>query len=1051
MSIYLVTKYLLYLVGKNVAENNLSEEQIEAINAYIKVLRDLGEEQDITLKRQQKYDAELAKAAAALVDLRSGTINAGKGFAEALMSSTTGLSKYNAGLESLSKGVAGVVEILPGFGKVAALAITAISAFASAMTKQADQFVKSYNDLAKAGVGAGQTYNELTKLANKAGYTADNIDKFSGAFKSLGSNVIALGGTTKGALDKFAKLTDMTGQQGDAIKKQMDKYMQLGYSQEEYTQAQAETISYIVSTGQSLSNYTKNQKTLSDATGDYLDNLTKLSTLTGQSVEQQKKQQEEASRTVQMQQHQNKLAKEAEQYRKFGGKEGEAKAKDIEQRLMMEKAMLAEALRAGGGDKNSQQYAAAMEYISSGTVHSKLAAGQLASNPNYQQDMARNLAMRNAEGKADVSGAITSYQQQELAARNRRGDIFGTSVLFSPNADQFANNHGMGAGSEDYARSLANASEGKTPKERAAEADATVKPKEDSVLDTLINERNASRFAKTSFSGLQNYFNPYIAALVLNTAALGAATVALYVYGGKAKDWGKGVLDALKKGGGGAGGAAAEAGEVATAAEGATAAEAAGGAATAAETVGGTAAAGGAITAGAIGIGAAGLAAGGLLAYGGNKLADYEVEQGNLTEKQGAGVSLGSDVGGGAVAGAVVGSVVMPIVGTAIGAAVGAGLGGIYGLYRNWGTLMNDDKKKIEQKGKIEENLAKAKGGLGTQASSMLTNLPGASGAMPSDLPNQMADFSDRLNDAVVGLDRLTDSFGAFNDLLEKSANSEEPSAANLPGGGIAGGGYRMPSPGGSSPSASSGQGTTPSAPPGSDAAGGKGSMLAGVKSDVLSKKAQLEKAIGRKLVVTSGFRPGVANHGTGDALDFGLNSNSLSEGERNQLFSTAIGLGFTGLGAEYNASGGPHIHLDTSHRALTGWGSDYTSRSLPKDSPYLASLIGSRNGVRQMAFGGITNGISIAGEAGREAVVPLPNGRSIPVELISSKHPQDVAQEAVSRAMSGGGADMGRVIQDMSNMNKELVSVMKEGFREMVNNLEKSNRLQDKLVKYSM
>ena len=103
------------------------------------------------------------------------------------------------------------------------------------------------------------------------------------------------------------------------------------------------------------------------------------------------------------------------------------------------------------------------------------------------------------------------------------------------------------------------------------------------------------------------------------------------------------------------------------------------------------------------------------------------------------------------------------------------------------------------------------------------------------------------------------------------------------------------------------------------------------------------------------------------------------------------------------------------------------------------------------MAFGGITNGISIAGEAGREAVVPLPNGRSIPVELISSKHPQDVAQEAVSRAMSGGGADMGRVIQDMSNMNKELVSVMKEGFREMVNNLEKSNRLQDKLVKYSM
>jgi len=1031
MSIYLVTKYLLYLVGKNVPENNLSEEQIEAINVYLKVLRDLGEEQDIALKRQQKYDAELAKAAAALEGMRSGTINAGKGFAEALMSSTTGLSKYNAGFESLSKGVAGVVEILPGFGKAASIAITAITALGSAMTKQADQFVKSYNDLAKAGVGAGQTYNELTKLANKAGYTADNIDKFAGAFKSLGSNVIALGGTTNNAIAQFGKLSSLQGRQGEIIKDQMDKYMRLGYSQEEYTQAQSDALNYIVASGQSLKSATKDQKGLAEATGGYLDNLIKLSALTGQSVEDLKKQRESVVATTQLQAHlfaEEQKAKALEN----AGRTDEAKA--VRDRVERENQMLIAAEQNYG--KGSAEFAAFQKAVASGTITGKGGGALLTGNSAILQDI-----------EAVKRGQITTaeFQQRLASATDRTQKMLGLALTFDDSGTT-AGKFGLNVEAQKSATRLRD----QDAEKRDKAATAATKPQEDSVLGSLVGQRNIERGAKTWWSGLENYFNPYVTALALNTAALGAATVALYVYGGKAKAWGGDVLDALKKGGGGAGGAAAEAGEVATAAEGATAAEAAGGAATAAETVGGTAAAGGAITAGAIGIGAAGLAAGGLLAYGGNKLADYEVEQGNLTEKQGAGVSLGSDVGGGAVAGAVVGSVV-PIVGTAIGAAVGAGLGGIYGLYRNWGTLMNDDKKKIEQKGKIEENLAKAKGGLGTQASSMLTNLPGASGAMPSDLPNQMADFSDRLNDAVVGLDRLTDSFGAFNDLLERSANSEEPSAANLPGGGIAGGGYRMPPPGGSSPSASSGQGTTPSAPPGSDAAGGKGSMLAGVKSDVLSKKAQLEKAIGRKLVVTSGFRPGVANHGTGDALDFGLNSNSLSEGERNQLFSTAIGLGFTGLGAEYNASGGPHIHLDTSHRALTGWGSDYTSRSLPKDSPYLASLIGSRKGVRQMAFGGITNGISIAGEAGREAVVPLPNGRSIPVELISSKHPQDVAQEAVSKAMSGGGADMGRVIQDMSNMNKELVSVMKEGFREMVNNLEKSNRLQDKLVKYSM
>jgi len=34
------------------------------------------------------------------------------------------------------------------------------------------------------------------------------------------------------------------------------------------------------------------------------------------------------------------------------------------------------------------------------------------------------------------------------------------------------------------------------------------------------------------------------------------------------------------------------------------------------------------------------------------------------------------------------------------------------------------------------------------------------------------------------------------------------------------------------------------------------------------------------------------------------------------------------------------------------------------------------------MANGGITRGVSIAGEAGPEAVVPLPDGRSIPVRM---------------------------------------------------------------------
>jgi hypothetical protein len=115
-----------------------------------------------------------------------------------------------------------------------------------------------------------------------------------------------------------------------------------------------------------------------------------------------------------------------------------------------------------------------------------------------------------------------------------------------------------------------------------------------------------------------------------------------------------------------------------------------------------------------------------------------------------------------------------------------------------------------------------------------------------------------------------------------------------------------------------------------------------GVKPEVLGRKQQLEKILGRKLIVTSGVRPGVANHGDGSAIDIGLNTNHLSEDDKVKMITNAIGMGFTGIGAEYAASGGAHIHLDTSHKVLTAWGSDYHAESLKKDAPWLINYISS-------------------------------------------------------------------------------------------------------------
>jgi len=118
------------------------------------------------------------------------------------------------------------------------------------------------------------------------------------------------------------------------------------------------------------------------------------------------------------------------------------------------------------------------------------------------------------------------------------------------------------------------------------------------------------------------------------------------------------------------------------------------------------------------------------------------------------------------------------------------------------------------------------------------------------------------------------------------------------------------------------------------------------VKPEVLSKLAQVSSKLGTNLVVTSGYRPGAQNHGTGDAVDLGFGPNTIfkNEAERNRAFTAAIDAGFTGIGAEYAAKGGAHIHLDTSHKSLIGWGSNERSDSLAKDSPFLAKLIADKN-----------------------------------------------------------------------------------------------------------
>lgn len=230
-------------------------------------------------------------------------------------------------------------------------------------------------------------------------------------------------------------------------------------------------------------------------------------------------------------------------------------------------------------------------------------------------------------------------------------------------------------------------------------------------------------------------------------------------------------------------------------------------------------------------------------------------------------------------------------------------------------------------------------------------------------------------------------------------------------------------------------QRTPASEGPPADAQGQNGTSNAGysgkvrnVKPDVLSKLAQVSSKLGTNLVVTSGYRPGAQNHGTGDAVDLGFGPNTIfkNEADRNRAFTAAVDAGFTGIGAEYAARDGAHIHLDTSpkHAPLTGWGSNERSDSLAKDSPFLANLINERRrgrpaGPNSARTGGIFSGPDsgyLTELHGDEIVAPV--GK------------QALNTSMLTNSSSGSEADFDAVYDKMASKLDSLISVMHDNMK---------------------
>ena len=167
------------------------------------------------------------------------------------------------------------------------------------------------------------------------------------------------------------------------------------------------------------------------------------------------------------------------------------------------------------------------------------------------------------------------------------------------------------------------------------------------------------------------------------------------------------------------------------------------------------------------------------------------------------------------------------------------------------------------------------------------------------------------------------------------------------------------------------------------------------IQANAVDLAEQVQKQIAGFSRIT-GFDDGhmrseTSKHQQGRAFDFTIEGNpSRDEGKR--IVGQLKGMGASAALDEYNNkttySTGGHFHVE----------------------------------VPAMAQGGITSGVSIAGEAGPEAVVPLPNGKSIPVDI------KDATKSALSASLDTLNTQLGRLADVSGPIRLNQRDVMAEG-----------------------
>jgi hypothetical protein len=225
----------------------------------------------------QQFNAATAKSVEGL-----------KNFTTALLDSERSFGKYNNAIDSFGGALGSALKAFGPLGAVLGSVVQGMTKVATLATKQADNVLKAYDDLAKVGGAGGLATKQILEMGLQAGLMSKDLGKLTSVMRSNSKDIAGLGASSAEGMKVFAQMTAVGT-------KTIGMYSKLGVSQEDLIKTQGDYIALQMSSGRAIGNEVKDRAKLQKLSLEYQDNLLALSAITGENTEAIKSKQKEAA------------------------------------------------------------------------------------------------------------------------------------------------------------------------------------------------------------------------------------------------------------------------------------------------------------------------------------------------------------------------------------------------------------------------------------------------------------------------------------------------------------------------------------------------------------------------------------------------------------------------------------------------------------------------------------------------------------------------------------------------------------------------------------